>query len=182
MNEENIVGTAKSEAGLCPCGSGLAYTECCQPLIAGTKLPSTAEALMRSRYSAYAKCEIDYIVDTCSPSERSEEKISVKETRKWAEESTWLGLEIVSTEKGGPQDDKGTVEFKAHYEREGKKEVHHERAAFERLGRDKRWYYASGKMVVETVRRETPKVGRNDPCPCGSGKKYKQCCGKANKE
>ena len=29
-----------------------------------------------------------------------------------------------------------------------------------------------------TMVRETPKVGRNDPCPCGSGKKYKKCCGK----
>jgi len=32
---------------------------------------------------------------------------------------------------------------------------------------------------VRTVQRETPKVGRNDPCPCGSGKKYKKCCGAA---
>ena len=32
--------------------------------------------------------------------------------------------------------------------------------------------------VDRTIRRETPKVGRNDPCPCGSGKKYKNCCGK----
>ncbi len=29
-----------------------------------------------------------------------------------------------------------------------------------------------------TVRREIPKVGRNDPCPCGSNKKFKQCCGR----
>ncbi|MBQ5878422.1 MAG: SEC-C domain-containing protein, partial [Treponema sp.] len=36
--------------------------------------------------------------------------------------------------------------------------------------------HTQGQSV--TVRRTTPKVGRNDPCPCGSGKKYKQCCGK----
>lgn len=35
------------------------------------------------------------------------------------------------------------------------------------------------RYKVETVRREAPKVGRNDPCPCGSGKKFKQCHGSA---
>jgi len=163
----------------CPCGSGRAFADCCGPYIAGTRQSPTAEALMRSRYSAYVKHDVDYIIETCAPTEREEEKISVKETRKWAEESTWLGLEIVSVEKGGAGDDKGVVEFKAFYERDGRKEEHHEKAQFERQGRDKRWYYASGKMVVETVRRESPKVGRNDPCPCGSGKKYKHCHGRS---
>jgi len=37
---------------------------------------------------------------------------------------------------------------------------------------------AQGEQKIETIRREKPKVGRNAPCPCGSGKKYKQCCGK----
>lgn len=31
---------------------------------------------------------------------------------------------------------------------------------------------------IETYRREAPRIGRNDPCPCGSGKKYKKCCGR----
>ena len=35
-----------------------------------------------------------------------------------------------------------------------------------------------GTDVDRTIRNEGPKVGRNDPCPCGSGKKYKNCCGK----
>ena len=39
---------------------------------------------------------------------------------------------------------------------------------------------ALSTSLTATVRRDGGKVGRNDPCPCGSGKKYKQCCGKAD--
>jgi SEC-C motif-containing protein len=88
----------------CPCGSGLNYDECCGPYIAGTKDAPTAEALMRARYSAYVKDEIPFIVKSCSPNTKSEEKIDEKETRKWAERSKWLGLEVVSTEQCGLTD------------------------------------------------------------------------------
>ena len=40
------------------------------------------------------------------------------------------------------------------------------------------WYWQAIINKPQTVRREGEKVGRNDPCPCGSGKKYKACCGK----
>ena len=45
-------------------------------------------------------------------------------------------------------------------------------------------FEGQGKKIVKKVtivRREAPKIGRNDPCPCGSGKKYKNCCGTENK-
>ena len=50
---------------ICPCGSGREYSACCEPIIKGTSLAATAEELMRARYSAYEKHEIDFIVDTC---------------------------------------------------------------------------------------------------------------------
>jgi SEC-C motif-containing protein len=159
---------------LCPCGSGTGYAECCEPYITGAKIPLTAEALMRSRYSAYEVHAIDYIVETCD--QDAGDVIDIKRTRDWSEKSRWLGLKILSADKGGPADTEGTVEFEASYERDGLRDIHHEKAQFKK--RDGRWFYENGDIVPKTVTRTGPKVGRNDPCPCGSGKKYKHCHGR----
>ncbi|MDR0629885.1 MAG: YchJ family protein [Treponema sp.] len=157
----------------CPCGSGSSFAACCEPYILGAGTPPTAEALMRSRYSAYVVHAITYIVDTCSKD--SKEEIDVQQTRDWSEKSRWLGLKILSCTQGGPEDTEGTVEFEAAYERDGLNDVHHEKARFKKHG--DRWFYIEGTIVPKTVIRSAPKVGRNEPCPCGSGKKYKHCCG-----
>lgn len=156
----------------CPCGSKAEYDQCCGPYISGMKNPPTAEILMRARYSAYVKGEIDFIESTHSLEER--DSLSVEETRKWSEESEWLGLEIIETEAGGEQDETGVVEFKANFKQEGNTYVHHERSTFKKL--DGKWLFKDGKNIPQIVTREGDKVGRNDPCPCGSGKKYKKCC------
>ena len=156
----------------CPCGSSRPYAECCEPYINGSAKPPTAEALMRSRYSAYVVHAIDYIINTCV--RKDTDDIDYKSTRDWSEQSNWLGLKIISTEKGGSADTEGTVEFEASYERDGLKDIHHERAKFKRV--DEQWLYDEGSIVPRTIVRSAPKTGRNDPCPCGSGKKYKHCC------
>ena len=158
----------------CPCGSGLPYKKCCEPFISGAENAPTAEALMRSRYAAYVTHAVDYIVETCSEDEK--DKIDIAQTRAWSEKSKWLGLKILSSEKGGQADTEGTVEFEALYEMDGLSEVHHERARFKK--QNGRWLYTEGDVKPKTVIRTTPKVGRNEPCPCGSGKKYKLCCAK----
>jgi SEC-C motif-containing protein len=158
----------------CPCGSGRPYEECCGPYISGASLPPSAEALMRSRYSAYVTHAIDYIVNTCV--RKDKDSIDLKQTRDWSEKSVWLSLTIVSVEKGGPGDTEGTVEFKAVYERDGLRDIHHERGRF--LKQEGRWLYDEGDIIPKTIVRSAPKIGRNDPCPCGSGKKYKHCHGK----
>jgi len=158
----------------CPCGSGRPYAECCEPYISGAAKAPTAEALMRSRYSAYAEHAIDYIINTCVS--RGEKDIDYQSTRDWSEKSTWLGLKILSVEKGGPADSEGTVEFEAAYESGGLKEIHHERATFKKDSGE--WLYDEGRVIPKTIVRSSPKIGRNDPCPCGSGKKYKHCCGR----
>jgi SEC-C motif domain protein len=160
----------------CPCGSGKAYGQCCGPYIAGKAKPETAVALMRSRYTAYATKAIDYIFDTCLIDE--DHDIDKEATRKWSEKSSWHGLTILGSDKGGPSDSEGSVEFKAVYVLDGLRETHHERASF--VKKDGAWLFADGEVIPETVVREGPKVGRNDPCPCGSGKKYKKCCGAAS--
>ncbi|WP_315329659.1 YchJ family metal-binding protein, partial [Treponema socranskii] len=91
-------------------------------------------------------------------------------------QSVWHGLKILRTEKGAAGDTEGIVEFEADYTRHGLRDKHHETAAFEKA--DGEWLYTTGKLKTTTIRREGKKIGRNDPCPCGSGKKYKQCCGR----
>ena len=156
----------------CPCGSGRPYGECCEPYITGKLKPPTAEALMRSRYSAYAGHAIDYIINTCVRT--GKENIDRQSTRDWSEQSTWLGLTIIAVEKGGITDTEGIVEFKASYERDGLKDIHHERASFKKENGE--WLYDEGRITPVTIVRTSPKIGRNDPCSCGSGKKYKHCC------
>ena len=156
----------------CPCGNALPYEECCAPFHQGEKTPETAEALMRSRYSAFVQLLPDYLIETHDPQTRGE--INRDDIEEWARESQWEGLEILDTHKGGPGDKQGVVEFKAHYSVQGHQYVHHERSDF--TFKDGKWYYTSGEVFQETITRSTPKVGRNDPCPCGSGKKYKKCC------
>lgn len=156
----------------CPCGSTLAYEKCCEPLIKGTSQATTAEILMRSRYSAYVNAEIDYLYATTHPEHRK--GYDHEGTRKWAESSQWLGLEIVSS-RGGEGDSLGEVEFIARFSDEGVETAHHELGKFKKL--DGNWYFTEGKMVTSKPLISN-KIGRNDPCPCGSGSKYKKCCGK----
>jgi SEC-C motif-containing protein len=158
----------------CPCGSGLSYSECCEPVIKGTRDAATAEQLMRSRYSAYARAEVEYLRESLHPDHRND--YDPKSTKQWAESSQWEKFEIIGTEAGGPEDDEGTVEFTATFVQDGAKKVHRERASFRKV--DGRWFFENGEALVpKPVVRDAPKIGRNEPCPCGSGKKYKKCCG-----
>ena len=160
----------------CPCKSGKEYGECCHPYIAGVKKAPTAEALMRARYSAYAAGEIDFLKESSVPA--VQEEFDEAASRAWSRAAKWHGLEIISTEKGGENDTTGVVEFRAAYTANSEFCNHHEVSTFVKDDNGE-WKFEDGEMVGEkpTVREE-PKVGRNDPCPCGSGKKYKKCCGK----
>jgi SEC-C motif domain protein len=159
----------------CPCGSNLAFEECCGPILAGAPA-ATAEALMRSRYTAYVRRDYAHLERSLTQEERADFKIA--DARRWAESSEWLGLKITETTGGGPGDAEGTVAFVARFRSGGQDREHVETARF--VQEDGRWAYAGQEEKAPvTVRREGPKIGRNDPCPCGSGKKYKKCCGAA---
>ncbi|WP_419785299.1 YchJ family protein [Pseudodesulfovibrio sp.] len=158
----------------CPCGSGKEHAECCAPIISGSKPASTAEALMRSRYTAYVDKEIEYLTESLAPEARKDNDENA--VREWADTAEWLGLEITDTEAGGEDDEEGIVEFSATYAVNGQEQIHRERSSFRRV--DGQWRYVEGEMVSPPNVRKGPKIGRNDPCPCGSGKKYKKCCGR----
>jgi SEC-C motif-containing protein len=155
----------------CPCGSGATEAACCGPILAGAPAP-TALALMRSRYTAYVRGAIDHIVATHAAETR--DGVDRDAASRWSRESQWLGLEIVATQAGGPTDDEGTVEFIVRCVVRGTPYTQRERSKFRRT--DGRWYYVDGVTISEATRRAAA-PGRNDPCPCGSGMKYKRCHG-----
>jgi SEC-C motif-containing protein len=157
----------------CPCGSGTDYAECCEPFIGGARPAETAEKLMRARYTAYTNAATDFVFETTHPDHR--EGYDHDGTRAWAEKSEWLGLEIISTRGGGADDETGEVEFIARFRENGALCAHHELGHFER--EEGAWYFTTGEMVKPKP-AVSNKVGRNEPCPCGSGRKYKKCCSK----
>ncbi|NJD39938.1 MAG: YchJ family protein [Geobacter sp.] len=157
----------------CPCGSPKQYSDCCEPIITGTRPAATAEQLMRARYTAYTKTEMDFIFTSTDPGQR--EGYDHDGTRAWAENSEWLGLEITGTTGGGADDSTGEVEFIARFKENNALREHRENALFTR--KDGEWYFTDGRMVKPKPIISS-KVGRNDPCPCGSGQKYKKCCGR----
>jgi SEC-C motif-containing protein len=127
---------------------------------------------MRSRYSAFVVGNIDYIMDTHVASGRHE--LDRDSTTSWSKNSEWQGLDVLEVHAGGESDDEGTVEFIARYRLQEEDQVHHELAVFRKT--EGRWFFVDGKPpALEPIRREAPKIGRNDPCHCGSGKKYKKC-------
>jgi SEC-C motif-containing protein len=173
----------------CFCGSNLTFNQCCEPIILGEKLAATAEQLMRARYSAYVQKDVLFLEKSLAPESRAD--FNREETKKWANSANWKELKILNTKKGQAEDKRGTVEFIATYEVNGELIDHHEVSEFKKNPQGQ-WFFVDGdghthkhgeghhdhhNTAVETVRRESPKIGRNDPCSCGSGKKYKKCCG-----
>jgi SEC-C motif-containing protein len=158
---------------LCPCGSSLLFEDCCKSIIESKKQAPTAEALMRSRYSAYVLVNAQYLIDSTHISTR--DNFSKTEIEAWAKESFWQKLEVLDTYKGLGNDELGEVEFKAFYKNaKGISNIHHEKSVFRK--EEGSWFYLNGK-VISTPTNTSISTDRNAPCPCGSGKKFKKCCG-----
>jgi len=158
---------------LCTCGSEIEFDQCCGPILSGEAVAKTAEALMRSRFSAYVTEQISYLGESLHPDHRSDYDEAA--TERWAKQSSWVSLEVQSVEAGGEQDNEGTVDFIARFKEKGLVRQHRELARFKK--HSDRWYYVDGEMPKAKTVINDKKVGRNDPCSCGSGKKFKKCCG-----
>lgn len=120
---------------------------------------------MRSRYSAYALGLGDYLVQTNTREPRPGE---AAELSAWGRAVGWVGLEVRAAEQGASADSHGVVHFVARFVEGGALVSLEERSQFARV--DGRWRYVEGQATSGRA-----KLGRNDPCPCGSGKKVKQC-------
>jgi len=153
----------ESPSPSCPCGSGSHLEQCCGRYHAGTPAPS-AETLMRSRYSAYVLGLVDYLLATTLPAQQA--GLDRAAIGAWSAQSTWLGLEVEGSELLGGQPEHAFVTFIARWHDGSGEHAHRERSAF--VQQQGRWYFIDSTVPL--------KAGRNDPCPCGSGEKFKKCC------
>ncbi|WP_395342423.1 YchJ family protein [Ningiella sp. W23] len=150
----------------CFCGSQVDFASCCQPYHKG-KLAPNAQVLMRSRFSAYAVKNYQYIARTYAKGYGDD----VDETSLAAHDqlTNWLSLDVLEHYEHGTT---SLVEFKAYYKIHGQYYVMHERSSF--IFEDSQWFYTNGRMMDGSG---PFKPQRNSPCICGSGKKFKKCCG-----
>ena len=133
-----------SSAEPCPCG-GECYATCCEPFHLGTARPETAEQLMRSRYSAFSRNLIDYLIETHpSPEPMAERRQALKASNRGVR---WTRLRISASEAGGSADLSGTVTFEAHYRQAGQTHVLRECSRFGREGEELvgRWLYLAAE-------------------------------------
>jgi SEC-C motif-containing protein len=151
----------------CPCGSGKNFEACCGPLIDGSQPAATAEALMRSRFTAHVIQAHRYLHETYAGT-RGKPFVDEPDPAP----VQWTRLVIHSHE---PEVKPGTsqVDFSAFYQENGAELVLQEKSEFQKL--DGKWIYTRTVRMGPAPAKAAPKVGRNDPCPCGSGKKYKHC-------
>ena len=172
----------------CPCGSTLSYADCCAPLHVGQKTADTAAQLMRARYAAFVLQHVEYIVATTAPFQQA--LLDKKSIADWSQQTDWAGLAVIKhTAKIGKRH--AQVEFKAYFylpnasaghsagldlavlDSRGldSKGVHHELSTFVNIPTQgtSRWYFWDPTVVMPVTQKQ--------PCPCGSGEKYKRCCG-----
>jgi SEC-C motif-containing protein len=124
----------------CPCGSTLEYDECCGAIIHGKREAKTAEELMRSRYTAFVKVNVEYLMRTQYKAGRSsKDKNKIK---RWAQSVQWLDLAIKSVVGGTENDETGVVTFRAFYIEKGEYENLYEESQFQKI--DGKWMYING--------------------------------------
>lgn len=163
----------------CPCGSARSYSDCCQPLhdnkaiAACSNIAKSAEQLMRSRYSAFVLQKVDYIIATTVPAQQA--FLDKQAISDWAKETDWAGLEVLNF---NPKVDKthASVAFKAFFNvlENGviNKKFHHELSFFVKIKQQhqEKWYFLDPTLNLA--------ISQKQPCICGSGEKFKRCCGK----
>ncbi|QZE13200.1 SEC-C domain-containing protein [Halosquirtibacter laminarini] len=159
---------------MCVCGKIDDYNDCCGRYISRKEVADSPETLMRSRFTAFSLGEVSYILDT----ERIEKPNTMSDLKAWCDAVTYTKLDVISSNMS---QDNGEVHFKAYYKEGMEQTILEEHSQF--IKDDSQWYYTSGKATTQQV-VDTPtisssrKMGRNEPCWCGSGKKFKKCCGK----
>jgi SEC-C motif domain protein len=136
---------------LCLCGSSIPTSQCCELYLGGNAIAPTAEALMRSRYTAYSQGNVDYLIATLHPQSRQpDDRPTLIQS---VQAMRWVGLKIVKTQRGQAQDKRGTVEFVALYQPVEKNDLQnigmthqlHERSRF--VQESGQWFYVDGDIL-----------------------------------
>jgi SEC-C motif-containing protein len=151
----------------CYCGSAKNFKDCCHPFLSGRSKPKTPEQLMRSRYSAFCKKNLEYLMSTHHPSKQNAN--NQDQLERTIHQIKWLGLKVLKTEMDPTNPRIGFVEFAAFFEENSKAGQLHEKSKF--VHENGNWYYLDGEFMHPLV------FSRNEPCWCGSNKKYKKCHG-----
>ncbi len=172
MQETLVAGdSGNAYRGVCPCCSGLPFDACCRPILEGKPAP-TAEAQVRSRYTAFAVKSLDHVENTHAPEIRAD--FNRAEAERLAEECEWENLRIHQAVEEG---DTAEIEFVINVRRNGGLIIKAGRSRFRREAGQ--WLFVSTKPAPHLEHAQSTKINRNDPCPCGSGKKHKKCHGAA---
>lgn len=152
----------------CECGKDRAFEECCGRLLAGQTTARTCEELVRSRFVAFGLGNFDYIDDTQIDRLPDEVRQGLR--------PEWESLEILECTDGQQDDQTGQVEFVAYYRHHGRR-VHHEISQFVKV--EGEWRYKDGEIADHPAEPEDEDMvaAANRQCPCGSGRKYRRCCG-----
>lgn len=151
----------------CYCGNSASYEQCCKPIHDNHSLAIHPEQLMRARYSAHVLGLVDFVIATYHPSCQAElQRTEIEQSIN----SHWCGLEVVEAQSGSHADE-GFVHFKAYCTQDNQQFYLEERSRF--IKQDGLWFYIDGQFPEQY---QQSKIGRNDPCRCGSGKKFKKCC------
>jgi len=163
----------QSIATMCRCGSTKTAEICCSLLISGAEKAKSPEQLMRSRFVAYATGDMAYVKSTWHSSTRPDDINN-------SDSMHWLNLEVIDATQDYDKNGQGYVEFKASFvdssTQEARHGVMHERSRFSI--ENGAWYYVDGEQFDTSADIAIKKLGRNEMCFCGSGKKYKKCCAK----
>jgi len=154
----------------CPCGSGKTFGECCGPILRGEIAAPDAERLMRSRYTAHALNDFAYLHRTFE-----ETRHQPFDADEYGNDIEWTKL-VINSHEPDIRPGVSHVDFSAHFTEEGRAGVLHEKSEFKLT--DGEWIFTRTLREGPAPVTTGPKVGRNDPCPCGSGKKFKKCHGR----
>jgi SEC-C motif domain protein len=154
----------------CPCGTGKRFEDCCGPLLQGLRKAGTAEELMRSRFTAHVANDELYLHRTY----RGTARLPFVPEKAGGALPQWTRLTVHAHETGA-NPDLSLVDFSAFFRDEKGEGAIQEKAEFVRASGE--WLYTRAvRSGPAPFKSSAPKAGRNDPCPCGSGKKYKHCC------
>ncbi len=153
----------------CACGTGQTFADCCKPILDQKKPAATAEQLMRSRFTAHVAR--DYVHLHRTYAKTSKEPYVAEEGEGGRD---WTRL-VIHSHDLGTKPDMAFVDFTAYYREGDAEHAFHEKAEFQHA--DGTWLYTRPvRQGPAPIKVTQAAIGRNDPCPCGSGKKHKKCC------
>lgn len=152
----------------CPCDSQKNYLSCCGPFITGKQIPDSPETLMRSRYSAYTKANMDYIKKTMSGNALA--GFQEVDATRWAKKVNWIKLRVIKSDIESSS--RAYVEFEASFVEACYLKSIHEKSEF--IFEKGRWYYIDGQHLPTKMEQ---RISRTMDCPCGSLRKFKNCHG-----